>query len=495
MHGILPRFGAVALPLAALLVACDPSDGAAPDTPTPATVLPSATAPAVTGCTNLLDDDADAWTDASDPDCAIGVDEVGLRPDLPCNNGLDDDLDGLADGQDPDCGGADGTEGDLPSCFDGFDDDDDGWADQADPDCGPGLGAEAGLDPTWPCNNGLDDDLDSLTDADDPVCVSAFTGSEGSTPACTDALDNDGDGWVDLADPGCDVSVDIDEGGEDPSLPCNDGVDNDYDGLIDGFDDHCSDASATESDVDVLMPFGHVMLPVAAGTFDMGCTPGQGDCAPKCFAVHTVTLTRGFWLGRTEVTQAQYVEVIGSNPSLHPGCDDCPVEHVSWHEAAIFANALSDADGLENCFDCAYGACVSVADPYGCLGYRLPTEAEWEFGARCGEDTFHAGSDDFELVGWFWENAEGIPQPVATLAPNGCQLFDLSGNALEWVADTEVWPYPDFAAVDPYVPAWDEFHAYRGGSFSGNAYALYLAGRSATNGAGNTGFRLARTIP
>lgn len=496
MHRIPASFSAAALSLATLLAACDPSPGATPGTSTPTTVLPSTSLPGVTGCANALDDDADTWTDGADPDCALGVEEVDFRSDLPCNNGLDDDLDGLVDGRDPDCGTAQDAEGDLPSCFDAVDDDADGWIDLADPDCGPepGSGSEVGLDPAWPCNNGLDDDLDSLTDAEDPTCVSAFIGSEGSKPACTDAVDNDGDGWFDLADPGCDVSVDIDEGGVDPSLPCNDGVDNDYDGQTDALDDHCADASATESDIDVLQPFGHVMLPLASGVFEMGCTPGQGDGC-SAFAVHTVTLTRGFWLGRTEVTQAQYVEVIGANPSLHPGCDDCPVEHVSWHETAAYANALSGAEGLENCFDCAYGSCVSVADPYACGGYRLPTEAEWEFAARCGGDTFYAGSDDFEQVGWFWENAEGIPQGVATLAPNACHLFDLSGNAVEWVADTEVWPYPDLDAVDPYVPAWDEFHAFRGGGFQGQAYALYVARRGATNGAGNAGFRLARTIP
>ena len=295
-----------------------------------------------------MDDDADGWTDVADPDCESGVQEAGVRADLPCNNGFDDDADTYIDAQDPDCGSATDTEGALPSCLDGLDDDLDGWVDLADPECVAALGAKLGLDPAWPCNNGLDDDLDGTVDADDSTCASAFEQNEGPPPLCSDGEDNDVDGWVDLADPGCEDVADEDEGGLDLALPCNDGLDNDYDGFVDSLDDHCVEASATESDIDVITPFGVVMLPLAAGSFDMGCTAGQGDCAPVCYDVHTVTLTMGFWVSRTEVTQAQYLSVMGSNPSLHVGCDDCPVERLSWSDAATFANALSEAEGLED---------------------------------------------------------------------------------------------------------------------------------------------------
>jgi formylglycine-generating enzyme required for sulfatase activity len=98
----------------------------------------------------------------------------------------------------------------------------------------------------------------------------------------------------------------------------------------------------------------------------MGCTPGQEPCHPNSKEAHEVTLTRGFWLGRTELTQAQYADLAGFNPSFNDNCETCPVENVSWYDAVSLANALSVAVGLPACYPCPDGVCEAPADPYDC---------------------------------------------------------------------------------------------------------------------------------
>ena len=209
---------------------------------------------------------------------------------------------------------------------------------------------------------------------------------------------------------------------------------------------------------------------VTAGEFTMGCTIGQEDrCESDEDSAHPVTLTRAFLVATTEVTQGQYRTVMGEHRSGNTTCgDDCPVEVLTWHQAALFANGLSNLEGLEHCYVCEAAEtgslCSSVSDPYACPGYRLPTESEWEAAARCGTDLMFAGSDDFEEVAWTAANADASTHPVATLAPNNCEIYDMSGNVWEWVGD---WfaDYESGPSIDPQGPEEGNWRGYRGGSW------------------------------
>ena len=146
---------------------------------------------------------------------------------------------------------------------------------------------------------------------------------------------------------------------------------------------------------------GIAVREVPAGTYVIGCTPGQGDaCDGDERPAHPVTLTRAVLVMETEVTQGLWRAVMGSNPSHFGSCgEECPVEQVSWLDAVAFANALSKRDGLEPCYVVA-GYVVTWPKGAACRGWRLPTEAEWEVAARGGVDRRYSGSAEPGAVGW-----------------------------------------------------------------------------------------------
>lgn len=224
---------------------------------------------------------------------------------------------------------------------------------------------------------------------------------------------------------------------------------------------------------------------VPAGTFEQGSPEDEPGRIPL-EAQRRVTLSRDFEIAVTEVTQAQYEAVAGENPSMHPGCADCPVEWLSWHDAARFTNLLSEREGLDPCYDCSMdgdrlvcAARSAYRPPSRCPGYRLPTRAEWEYAARAGTvAAFSAGpitnpivlADEgcgadpvLERVGWYCANAGDGPRPVAGKEPNAWGLYDMHGNVAEWTADAEPPPTVALDAVDP-------FHA--------SGYTFYLCGGS-----------------
>ncbi len=218
---------------------------------------------------------------------------------------------------------------------------------------------------------------------------------------------------------------------------------------------------------------------IEPGTFEMGSPatePGRDDDETR----HRVTLSQPFYLGKYEVTQEQWQAVMGSNPSNFDECGrTCPVERVSWQDAQGFIEELNLQEG------------VSV--------YRLPTEAEWEYGARAGtQTTYHFGNAANRLgqYGWYDENSGGrTTHPVGQKRPNAWGLFDMHGNVWEWVAD---WygAYPRSAVTDPRGPRTGASRVNRGGSWSSNARHCRAASRS-NDAPGdrylNLGFRLART--
>jgi formylglycine-generating enzyme required for sulfatase activity len=230
------------------------------------------------------------------------------------------------------------------------------------------------------------------------------------------------------------------------------------------------------------------MVLIPPGSFDMGCTPSdQQACLNDERPVHRVILTNAFYLGRFEVTQAQWQARTGSNPSTFQSAtaevpssqvSSRPVERVTWSAVQGFLSGT---------------------------GMRLPTEAEWEYAYRAGTATaFHgypgnvAGTNDDSLatnIGWFAVNASGQTHPVGGKAANGFGLHDMAGNVYEWVSDW-LGAYPSTTQTNPVGPASGTYRALRGGSWVGNT--LYIRGSFRNYGVmpGNStvdlGFRVAR---
>jgi formylglycine-generating enzyme required for sulfatase activity len=226
---------------------------------------------------------------------------------------------------------------------------------------------------------------------------------------------------------------------------------------------------------------------IEPGTFTMG-SPASEEGRDASEVEHPVTLTRAFWLGRTEVTQGQWEAVMGTEPSRFSACgSDCPVENVSWDDAVAYLNALSDLEGLERCYAPAFKG-------MDCRGYRLPTEAEWEYAARAGTATARYG--DLSLVAWFRDTSGDSTRPVGLKAANAWGLYDMLGNVWEWTGDHD-GAY-DGRATDPVGPRSGADRMFRGGSWHCEARSLRAAIRcrgAPQDRSANRGFRAARTAP
>ena len=220
---------------------------------------------------------------------------------------------------------------------------------------------------------------------------------------------------------------------------------------------------------------------IKAGSFTMGSESELALDFEK--PAHTVTLTRDFYLQTTEVTQAQYAEVMDDKPALFGGCPTCPVERVKWHEAIAYCNALSEKEGFMPCYEISDEAVDEVTFlGLDCEGYRLPLEAEWEYAARAGTESDWVCGDDGSCVdglAWYKENSASKTHEVGSLPPNAWGLYDMMGNVYEWVWDWHSleW-YAESATQDPAGPDEGFHHAYRGGSWSSNAEALRSPDRS-----------------
>ncbi len=239
-----------------------------------------------------------------------------------------------------------------------------------------------------------------------------------------------------------------------------------------------------------------ILLPV--GKFQMGSNVGL-DERP----IHEVELTIPFAMAETEVTQSQYEAVMGKNPSYFGKEADSaerPVEHVSWFDAIEYCNKLSEQEGFERCYEMK-GDEVEWKGP-NCKGYRLPTEAEWEYAARADEGTEYAGSNKAEEVGWFSANSNARTHPVKTRQPNQWGLYDLSGNVWEWVWDWFQNHYEAEPQKNPMGPPKPSevaaLRVVRGGGWYDVAGGLRVALRS-WDARGrrieNLGFRLVRSYP
>ncbi len=219
------------------------------------------------------------------------------------------------------------------------------------------------------------------------------------------------------------------------------------------------------------------LVEVTAGTFNRG----QDKSVPGFFSghpVHEVTITRDYFIGAAEITQHQFLAIMGLDRSSWTDCGkDCPADNISWFDAVDALNALSRYRGLQECYSGTGDDRVFAG--LDCTGYRLPTEAEWEYAARAGTATsFHTGDltidDDMmgcdvvdpalDMAGWYCANSEMEPHPVKGKAANAWGLYDTHGNMWEWVHDR--WdPYTADAKTDPLGGTTGNIYMRRGGAY------------------------------
>jgi len=213
--------------------------------------------------------------------------------------------------------------------------------------------------------------------------------------------------------------------------------------------------SCKEKDKDEDVPFPTVkeahpaepeMVWVEGGTFTMGCTSEQdSSCWDDELPAHQVTLN-DFDIGKYEITQKQWVLIMGTNPSTNKG-DNLPVENVSWDEAQEFIRRLNDSASKQ---------------------YRLPTEAEWEYAARGGNKSKkykYSGGNDINAVAWYKDNSGGKSHAVGTKAANELGIYDMNGNVNEWCSDR----YDAYSAspqTNPQGASSGLSFVYRGGCYS-----------------------------
>jgi formylglycine-generating enzyme required for sulfatase activity len=208
------------------------------------------------------------------------------------------------------------------------------------------------------------------------------------------------------------------------------------------------------------------MIWIAPGKFTMGSPPEETGRNKAEGPQMRVTLTHGFWLGKTHVTQAQYEAVTGSNPSHFTAVGkDAPVERVSWLDAMEYCRKLTERERAAGRL------------PEGYV-YTLPTEAQWEYACRAGTKGAHSGNP--ELMAWYEGNSGGSTHPVAQKQPNPWGLYDMYGNVLQWCRD---WygDYPGGEVTDPTGPSHGYFRMARGGSWRVKLF------RSASRGGGSPG--------
>ncbi len=223
----------------------------------------------------------------------------------------------------------------------------------------------------------------------------------------------------------------------------------------------------------------HDFIFVKGGTFTMGTTDGPVGSKPP----HQVRVS-DFWIGKYDVTQALWKSVMKHNPSRFLG-DNRPVEYVTWYDAVTFCNALSNADGLLPAYSINFTSTsanpVVIADRKA-NGYRLPTEAEWEYAARGGDKattqrTDYSGSANPDQVAWYSKNSDGRTHPVGQKQANELGLFDMSGNVMEWCYDRYA-VYSSDALVDPNGALSGGYRVVRGGGFDFGEFYLKVYWRT-----------------
>jgi len=227
-------------------------------------------------------------------------------------------------------------------------------------------------------------------------------------------------------------------------------------------------------------PIGIRFVLIPPGVFLMG-SPDREKGRQSGEFEHSIRITMPFYLGMCEVTQAEYKQVMASNPSEFKEYPTNPVERVSWEEAVDFCRRLPQAS----------------KDHADFLLYRLPTEAEWEYACRAGTENIWYGTDDLEELkgnAWFSDNALGTTHPVRQKRANAWGLYDMHGNVAEWCQD---WWSSDYYRSsppdDPPGPTADRYRVIRGGSWADDAIycrSAYREMRTPNSRLNQRGFRV-----
>jgi formylglycine-generating enzyme required for sulfatase activity len=334
------------------------------------------------------------------------------------------------------------------------------------------LGLAAGCDSLWPLEGTYD------PRRCDPICPA---GQRCLTGYCM---------YVDLG------QLDAGPDGPTPDLP-----------LLDALPDAPPDAPALDgppdaAPADAALPGTWVLI--SAGTFSMG-SPATEPCRESTQVKetqHSVTLTTAFYIMASEVTQDHYKAVTGSSSQAkNQACGGpCPMETVTWHEAVAYCNALSTNAGLTTCYSCGSGAKISCTTKaiysgsklYACPGYRLPTEAEWEYAYRAGSTsaiypTSASGGtlaqckkDDPNLskIAWYAVNTGAFSMTAKGKLPNAWGLYDMAGNVAEWTQDWYLQDLGSAPQTDPVnVLGPTAERIVRGGDYGSLAQNLRAASR------------------
>jgi len=238
---------------------------------------------------------------------------------------------------------------------------------------------------------------------------------------------------------------------------------------------------------------------IKPGTFSMG-SPASEHCREQGSfkeTLHKVTLSTGFGISTTEVSQGQFEDRMDYNPSLAKQCGaDCPIDGVSWSEAVAYCNALSKEDGLVECYSCSgseasllckEASLYAAGKIYKCPGYRLPTEAEWEYACRAGSTAAlyngeirecDAWDTNATAIAWYHTNSGQTVHLTKQKTANAWGLHDMSGNVWEWVNDWFEEDLGNAAVIDPTGPAQETLgRVLRGGSAEVPAHLLRSASR------------------
>ena len=209
--------------------------------------------------------------------------------------------------------------------------------------------------------------------------------------------------------------------------------------------------------VDSNNPVINYMVWINGGTFMMGSPAGESGRSPNEGPQRRITVS-SFYMAMYPVTQAEYQDIMGSNPSHFKGIN-LPVEQVNWFEAVEYCNRRSLKEGLIPVYTVDR---TNVSWNHEANGYRLPTEAEWEYACRAGTLTPFNTELSLSEVGWYAENSERRTWPVGQKLPNSWGLYDMHGNVLEWCWDW-LGNYTAGAQTDPLGLASGKSRVYRGG--------------------------------